>query len=402
MKNRLFKGVAAIVLAASLAFGSVAVPVIPQTAAVVEAKTSAKTVTKNLALKVGETINLKTKKYVTGTIKGTPKTSKNAVATVSKKGVISVLKNGTAKITVKNSAGKTFVFNITASAPKISVKSKTLNVGKTLTLSVSKATNVKWSSSNTKVATVNKKGKVTAKKAGNATITAKAGSMKFTCKITVKKATAFKQPTIKYSTVDRQASRGRDMIDEKINKAVIKFDQLPKNVSDLKKISFKDGKGSEKDGKQDGKYLVVACTLAAIAAFTEGRESDGQAMLNYLMNSPHYGSHILGADRYPITQPSEPLNPEVYPWAFFDGATPYNGHKPNKPLSVTLEEGVYAPKAFNEWDYKLYYEEIYFHIDDHPCQSNTLKILVYKDPATDRWYLKPDGFISLYHGGSVR
>lgn len=164
MKNRFFKGVAAIVLAASLAFGSVAVPVIPQTAAVVEAKTTATTVTKNLTLKVGETINLKTKKYVTGTIKGTPTTSKKTVATVSKKGVITVLKNGTAKITVKNTAGKTFVFNIKASAPKISVKSKTLNVGKTLTLSVSKAANVKWSSSNAKVATVSKKGKVTAKR----------------------------------------------------------------------------------------------------------------------------------------------------------------------------------------------------------------------------------------------
>ena len=43
-----------------------------------------------------------------------------------------------------------------------------------------------FTSSNTKVATVNAKGVVTAKKAGKATITAKAGTKKTTCKIVVK------------------------------------------------------------------------------------------------------------------------------------------------------------------------------------------------------------------------
>ena len=45
---------------------------------------------------------------------------------------------------------------------------------------------VKWSSSKSSVASVNAKGKVTAKKAGTATITAKVGGKKYTCKITVK------------------------------------------------------------------------------------------------------------------------------------------------------------------------------------------------------------------------
>ena len=44
---------------------------------------------------------------------------------------------------------------------------------------------VKWSSSNPKGATVSKTGLVTAKKAGNVTITAKVGKKKLTCAITV-------------------------------------------------------------------------------------------------------------------------------------------------------------------------------------------------------------------------
>lgn len=46
-------------------------------------------------------------------------------------------------------------------------------------------TPVKWKSSNAKVATVSKKGKVTAKGTGKAVITAKAGGKKLTCKVTV-------------------------------------------------------------------------------------------------------------------------------------------------------------------------------------------------------------------------
>lgn len=85
-----------------------------------------------------------------------------------------------------------------ASKPKemtLSAKERTLYVGKSFTLKVksvkpakaSKA--VTFKSSNTKVATVNAKGKVTGKKTGKATITATSTSnkkLKATCKITVR------------------------------------------------------------------------------------------------------------------------------------------------------------------------------------------------------------------------
>ncbi len=69
----------------------------------------------------------------------------------------------------------------------------TLTVGKKLKLTLKKARKkVTWSSSAKSVATVTKKGLVTAKKQGKATITAKSAGKKYTCKVTVKKKTGAK------------------------------------------------------------------------------------------------------------------------------------------------------------------------------------------------------------------
>lgn len=74
-----------------------------------------------------------------------------------------------------------------AAAVKLSAAKKTLTVGKTYTLKMQGTKKkVTWKTSKKTVATVNSKGKVTAKKAGTATITAKVGSKSYKCKITVK------------------------------------------------------------------------------------------------------------------------------------------------------------------------------------------------------------------------
>lgn len=70
--------------------------------------------------------------------------------------------------------------------PKISKTSATLLKGKSMNLSVSgRAGSVSWSSTNSKVATVNKSGKVTAKKYGTAYIKAKVDGVTRQCKIRV-------------------------------------------------------------------------------------------------------------------------------------------------------------------------------------------------------------------------
>ena len=78
-----------------------------------------------------------------------------------------------------------------ASRVKINKTKASLVKGKTLQLKISGTSKkIKWSSSKKSVATVSSKGKVTAKKKGTATITAKVGSKKYTCKVTVKAAPA--------------------------------------------------------------------------------------------------------------------------------------------------------------------------------------------------------------------
>ena len=77
----------------------------------------------------------------------------------------------------------------------------TLNPGKSYTLKVNGTKLAPaWKSSNSKIVTVNKKGRITAKKAGTAKITATLGGKKFVCTVTVKKASASSNKTVQNYT----------------------------------------------------------------------------------------------------------------------------------------------------------------------------------------------------------
>ena len=124
------------------------------------------------------------------------KTSNKKVATVSKNGKITAKKAGKATITVK--AGKK---SVKVTVYVSGVKTTDLSVNTTqLNLKVKKKATIKayvtpkntsetvtYKTSNKKVATVDKKGKVTARKAGTATITVTSGSKSVKVNVTVTK-----------------------------------------------------------------------------------------------------------------------------------------------------------------------------------------------------------------------
>lgn len=122
-------------------------------------------------------------------------TSDKTIATVTQKGKIKGIKNGTAVITATLSDGSSAsckVKVVTPSKVTLSDTSLTLLKGNTYTLTKTVAPTsaknaiVSWSSSNKKVATVSSKGKITAVGNGTATITVKTGNgKKATCKVTV-------------------------------------------------------------------------------------------------------------------------------------------------------------------------------------------------------------------------
>ena len=137
---------------------------------------------------VGKKATVKVTAYgVSGTAKF--KSSNTKVATVNSKGVITGKKAGTTKITV--TVGK-YKKDLTVKVKKPSfslVKSSAnLKKGKKVTIKVkaAPASKVTYKSSNTKVATVNSKGVVTAKKKGTAKITVKCNGITKTFKVTVK------------------------------------------------------------------------------------------------------------------------------------------------------------------------------------------------------------------------
>lgn len=140
-------------------------------------------------LKKGKTLQLKANIVpFTSTEKITYKSSDKSIAEVSSKGKITAKKVGKAVITVKSGSVSK---KCTITVPGIKIKDTkiTLKKGKTTTLKpevFGSSEKIKYSTSNSKIAYVNSKGKITAKKAGTATITIKCGSYKTTVKITVK------------------------------------------------------------------------------------------------------------------------------------------------------------------------------------------------------------------------
>lgn len=171
----------------------------------------------------------------------------------------------------------------------------TISVGQKVTLKVKGSRKkAKWSSSNKKVATVSRKGKVRAKKAGKTTITAKVGKKKYRCKITVisiiistdgeliEKTT---EATTEKTTTEKTTEQGQNTV---------------KKPSDEKNNT--SATPSEDKKKQDaGEYSLDQVHTGEGTYYD--RESGGAANLDYMedtyytaaMNNEDYMNGLAGA-----------------------------------------------------------------------------------------------------------
>lgn len=125
------------------------------------------------------------------------KSSNSKIAKVNKNGVVTAVRPGTVKITTKYK-GKSRTTKVTIKKAKLSLNKKSLQLttGQKFTFKAfaNKSTiankNVKWTSSNSKVASINKNGIITTKKNGTTTITCKTTIGKVSAKIIVKNNSA--------------------------------------------------------------------------------------------------------------------------------------------------------------------------------------------------------------------
>ena len=115
-----------------------------------------------------------------------------------------------------------------ATKPKLSKTKITMTVGQSKKLKVKgiskkRAKRIKWKSSKKKVVTVTKTGKLKARKAGKATITAKVGKKKLKCKVVVKRKrkkarkkkesnSSSKKMWLSKTSVTLQAGSGVDLV----------------------------------------------------------------------------------------------------------------------------------------------------------------------------------------------
>lgn len=148
-------------------------------------------------LYIGNTYTLK----LIGTSIKSVKTSSSKVASISKKGKITAKATGKAVITLKGKDNKNYKCTVTVKKPFINTSKKSLEIGETYTLKLTGTSIVSASSSNTKVASISSKGKITAKKDGEATVTLTGkNGKKYKCAVTVIHKHSYSSEVVKTAT----------------------------------------------------------------------------------------------------------------------------------------------------------------------------------------------------------
>ena len=193
--------------------------------------------------------------------------SKQSVATITDKGLVTAIAEGTSTVTA-TAGGKTATCQITVSKRVVEVTSVTLNKEtlelveggeETLTATVlpENATDktVEWSSSSPDIASVDG-GKVSAIKEGDAVITAKAGTKSATCKVVVTKSFIAVE-SIELDTTTLELAEGET--------SILVATVRPHNATD-KTVTWVSSDDSVVTVDNDGKVKAIKEGKAAIVA----------------------------------------------------------------------------------------------------------------------------------------
>lgn len=195
-------------------------------------------------------------------------TSNAKIATVNTKGIITAKANGKVVITATAAGNKSLTqkinVNVSTKTVKANKSSVSLTTGKSTvlkaTVSPSDATQktISWTSSNPKIATVNSKGTIKAKKPGTVTITAKAKSAKSAkVKVIVKSPIKAKSVSLNKTSFTLGKGESTKLV------ATIK----PSNAVN-KKISWSSSNKKVAKVDQNGKVTAVGVGTATIKAKT--------------------------------------------------------------------------------------------------------------------------------------
>ena len=208
--------------------------------------------------------------------------SNTSVATVNSSGKVTAVKAGTATITVTTEdGGKTATCSVTVTDPVISVTGVSLNKNSlslekgsnetliaTITQSNATNKNVTWRSSNTSIATVNSSGKVTAVKAGTATITVTTedGGKTATCNVTVTDSDiSITDPVISVTGVSLNKN---SLSLEKGSDETLIATVTPSNATN-KNVTWRSSNTSVATVNSSGKVTAVKAGTATITVTTE-------------------------------------------------------------------------------------------------------------------------------------
>ncbi|WP_273130269.1 Ig-like domain-containing protein [Bacillus weihaiensis] len=237
------------------------------------------------------------------------KSSNSKVATVDSKGNIKGIASGSAIITAttkdNSKVYKKITVKVSTKTVKVNKSSLSITAGKTATLSATVSPSdstdktVKWTSSNTKIATVDSKGKVTAKTKGTVTMTASVKGAK-DVKVNVTVTAPIAAKSVKLNKTSVTINKGKTY--------TLTASVSPSNTTN-KTIKWKSSNTKVAKVDSKGKVTAIGAGTAKITATTSNGKASSATITVPYVKSLSAGVWKAGKDlpagRYRITTTSE-------------------------------------------------------------------------------------------------